>query len=99
MRHSSALPEYAHAGSSFQHSAQLLANHACSIEVLVLLQVAAQVKQLEMKLITLRQELAERERQARQAEFTVRDLKLELDNLQVCMQSCQCLKGALLTVV
>lgn len=47
------------------------------------MQVAAQVKQLELKLITLREEVAQKERQARQAEFTVRDLKLELENLQV----------------
>ena len=52
------------------------------------IQVAAQVKQLELKLITLREELAQKERQARQAEFTVRDLKMELENLQVTFCLC-----------
>ena len=47
------------------------------------------MKQLELKLIVLREEVAQKERQARQAEFTVRDLKLELENLQVCTGSCQ----------
>ncbi len=47
-------------------------------------QMAAQMKQLEQRLMALRAELREKENKARQAEGSVRDLKLQLDDLQVC---------------
>ena len=46
--------------------------------------MAAQMKQLEQKLMALRQELREKERNARQAEVTVQDRILQLEDLQVC---------------
>ena len=46
--------------------------------------MAAQMKQLEQRLMALRAELREKENKARQAEGSVRDLKLQLDDLQVC---------------
>ena len=47
-------------------------------------QMAAQMKQLEQKLMALREELRDREAKARQAESSVQDLKLQLEDLQVC---------------
>ena len=46
--------------------------------------MAAQMKQLEQKLMALREELRDREAKARQAEGLVQDLKLQLEDLQVC---------------
>ena len=46
--------------------------------------MAAQMKQLEQRLMALRAELREKESKARQAEGSVQDLKLQLDDLQVC---------------
>ena len=46
--------------------------------------MAAQMKQLEQRLMALRAELREKENKARQAEGSVQDLKLQLDDLQVC---------------
>ena len=46
--------------------------------------MAAQMKQLEQRLMGLRGELREKEQKARQAEGSVQDLKLQLDDLQVC---------------
>lgn len=46
--------------------------------------MAAQMKQLEQRLMALRAELREKENKARQAEASVQDLKLQLDDLQVC---------------
>ncbi len=46
--------------------------------------MAAQMKQLEQRLMALRLELREKENKARQAEGSVQDLKLQLDDLQVC---------------
>ena len=46
-------------------------------------QMAAQMKQLEQKLMGLRNELREKEGKARQAEGTVQDLRLQLEDLQV----------------
>ena len=45
--------------------------------------MAAQMKQLEQKLMALREELRDREAKARQAEGSVQDLKLQLEDLQV----------------
>ena len=70
------------------HICHTLSLDVCSLQPDCVVQVAAQVKQLELKLIVLREEVAQKERQARQAEFTVRDLKLELENLQVIASSC-----------
>lgn len=53
-------------------------------------QMAAQVKQLEQKLMALREELREREAKARQAEGSVQDLKLQLEDLQVCQSATWC---------
>ncbi len=47
-------------------------------------QMAAQMKQLEQRLMALRAELREKENKARQAEASVQDLKMQLDDLQVC---------------
>ncbi len=46
--------------------------------------MAAQMKQLEQRLMALRAELRDKENKARQAEGSVQDLKLQLDDLQVC---------------
>ncbi len=46
--------------------------------------MAAQMKQLEQRLMALRAQLREKENKARQAEGSVQDLKLQLDDLQVC---------------
>lgn len=51
------------------------------------LQMAAQMKQLEQKLMALREDLREREAKARQAEGSVQDLKLQLEDLQVCQSA------------
>ncbi|KAL0023027.1 hypothetical protein WJX79_001295 [Trebouxia sp. C0005] len=45
-------------------------------------EMAAQMKQLEQRLMALRAELREKENKARQAEGSVQDLKLQLDDLQ-----------------
>ena len=50
----------------------------------VCMQMAAQMKQLEQRLMALRGELRDKESKARQAEGSVQDLKLQLDDLQVC---------------
>ncbi len=46
--------------------------------------MAAQMKQLEQRLMALRAELRDKENKARQAEGSVQDLKLQLNDLQVC---------------
>ncbi|KAL0055275.1 hypothetical protein WJX82_009859 [Trebouxia sp. C0006] len=45
-------------------------------------EMAAQMKQLEQRLMALRAELREKENKARQAEASVQDLKMQLDDLQ-----------------
>lgn len=51
--------------------------------VLGVVQMAAQVKQLEQRLMALREEVREKEAKARLAEGSVQDLKLQLGDLQV----------------
>ncbi|KAL3133044.1 hypothetical protein ABBQ38_006950 [Trebouxia sp. C0009 RCD-2024] len=46
-------------------------------------QMAAQVKQLEQRLMALREEVREKKAKARQAEGSVQDLKLQLEDLQM----------------
>ena len=50
------------------------------------MQMAAQVKQLEQRLMALREEVREKEAKARQAEGSVQDLKLQLEDLKVFFQ-------------
>lgn len=52
-----------------------------------MVQVAAQVKQLEQRLMALREEVREKEAKARQAEGSVQDLKLQLEDLQVLLSA------------
>lgn len=54
------------------------------VDVIGGVQMAGQMKQLEQKLMALREELRDREAKARQAEGSVQDLKLQLEDLQVC---------------
>ena len=49
--------------------------------------MAAQVKQLEQRLMALREEVREKEAKARQAEGSVQDLKLQLEDLQVFLSA------------
>lgn len=53
----------------------------------LMLQMAAQMRQLEGRLMALREELREKESKARQAEHSVQDLKLQLEDLHVCPSS------------
>ena len=54
-----------------------------------MLQMAAQMRQLEGRLMALREELREKEGKARHAEHSVQDLKLQLEDLQVCSSPSQ----------
>ena len=55
----------------------------CDQECIVVVQMAAQMRQLEQRVMGLRDELREKEGKARQAEACVRDLNLQLEDLQV----------------
>lgn len=61
-----------------------IATTVIAVDVIGGVQMAAQMKQLEQKLMALREELRDREAKARQAETSVQDLKLQLEDLQVC---------------
>ena len=52
------------------------------------------MKQLEQMLMALRTELREKESKARQAEGSVQDLKLQLDDLQVCTTTLHALQDS-----
>ena len=63
------------------------------------MQMAAQVKQLEQRLMALREEVREKEAKARQAEGSVQDLKLQLEDLKVYFSRALCLAQSVLLVM